>query len=109
MVTSKRRSRTGLGLRQGAVDYLVKPVATEQLVQKAQAALAAEMDDGFDCDRCRSSIRALRELDRRARTAAQGKPRRRVGAEWVGIAFDSAARLSCSRRGDREVMGYLRR
>jgi putative two-component system response regulator len=28
------------GLRQGAVAYLVKPVATEQLVRKAQAALS---------------------------------------------------------------------
>ena len=28
------------GLRQGAVDYLVKPVATDQLVRKAQAAIA---------------------------------------------------------------------
>ena len=28
------------GLRQGAVDYLVKPVASDQLVRKAQAALA---------------------------------------------------------------------
>ena len=28
------------GLRQGAVDYIVKPVATEQLVRKAQAAIA---------------------------------------------------------------------
>jgi CheY-like chemotaxis protein len=28
------------GLRQGAVDYIVKPVATEQLVRMAQAAIA---------------------------------------------------------------------
>ena len=29
------------GLRQGAVDYMVKPVSMDQLVEKAQAALAA--------------------------------------------------------------------
>ena len=41
MVTSKAQESDRVwGLRQGAVDYLVKPVAMEQLVQKAQAALA---------------------------------------------------------------------
>jgi len=35
------RKRTGFwGLRQGAVDYLVKPVSAQALVEKAQAALA---------------------------------------------------------------------
>ena len=41
MVTSKSQESDRVwGLRQGAVDYIVKPVAMEQLVQKAQAALA---------------------------------------------------------------------
>ena len=41
MVTSKSQESDRVwGLRQGAVDYLVKPVATEQLVRKAQAAIA---------------------------------------------------------------------
>ena len=41
MVTSKAQESDRVwGLRQGAVDYLVKPVAMDQLVQKAQAALA---------------------------------------------------------------------
>jgi twitching motility two-component system response regulator PilH len=41
MVTSKdQESDRVWGLRQGAVDYLVKPVAMDQLVRKAQAALA---------------------------------------------------------------------
>ena len=41
MVTSKAQESDRVwGLRQGAVDYLVKPVASEQLVRKAQAALA---------------------------------------------------------------------
>ena len=41
MVTSKTQESDRVwGLRQGAVDYIVKPVATEQLVRKAQAALA---------------------------------------------------------------------
>ena len=41
MVTSKSQESDRVwGLRQGAVDYLVKPVASEQLVRKAQAALA---------------------------------------------------------------------
>ena len=41
MVTSKSQESDRVwGLRQGAVDYLVKPVATDQLVRKAQAALA---------------------------------------------------------------------
>jgi twitching motility two-component system response regulator PilH len=41
MVTSKAlESDRVWGLRQGAVDYLVKPVATEQLVRKAQAAIS---------------------------------------------------------------------
>jgi len=41
MVTSKgQESDRVWGLRQGAVDYLVKPVSAEQLVEKAQLALA---------------------------------------------------------------------
>ena len=41
MVTSKAQESDRVwGLRQGAVDYLVKPVATDQLVRKAQAAIA---------------------------------------------------------------------
>lgn len=41
MVTSKAQETDRIwGMRQGAVDYLVKPVVTEQLVLKAQAALA---------------------------------------------------------------------
>ena len=40
MITSKSQESDRVwGLRQGAVDYLVKPVASEQLVRKAQAAL----------------------------------------------------------------------
>jgi twitching motility two-component system response regulator PilH len=41
MVTSKSQETDRIwGMRQGAVDYLVKPVVTEQLVLKAQAAIA---------------------------------------------------------------------
>ena len=41
MVTAKSQESDRVwGLRQGAVDYLVKPVATEQLVRKAQAAIS---------------------------------------------------------------------
>ena len=42
MVTSKNQETDRIwGLRQGAVDYMVKPVSPAQLVQKAQATLAA--------------------------------------------------------------------
>jgi len=42
MVTSKGQATDRIwGLRQGAVDYMVKPVSPDQLVEKAQAALAA--------------------------------------------------------------------
>ena len=42
MVTSKGQEADRVwGLRQGAVDYMVKPVSPDQLVEKAQAALAA--------------------------------------------------------------------
>jgi twitching motility two-component system response regulator PilH len=42
MVTSKGQETDRIwGLRQGAVDYMVKPVSMIQLVEKAQAALAA--------------------------------------------------------------------
>jgi twitching motility two-component system response regulator PilH len=42
MVTSKGQETDRIwGLRQGAVDYLVKPVSTDKLVEKAQAALNA--------------------------------------------------------------------
>jgi twitching motility two-component system response regulator PilH len=42
MVTSKSQESDRVwGLRQGAVDYLVKPVAMDQLLRKAQAAIAA--------------------------------------------------------------------
>ncbi len=42
MISSKSQESDRVwGLRQGAVDYLVKPVSAEQLVRKAQAALAA--------------------------------------------------------------------
>jgi twitching motility two-component system response regulator PilH len=41
MVTSKSQESDRIwGMRQGAVDYLVKPVTPEKLVEKAQAALA---------------------------------------------------------------------
>ena len=41
MVTSKSQESDRVwGLRQGAVDYLVKPVAPDQLVRQAQAALS---------------------------------------------------------------------
>jgi twitching motility two-component system response regulator PilH len=41
-VTSKGQETDRIwGLRQGAVDYMVKPVSPDQLVAKAQAALAA--------------------------------------------------------------------
>jgi len=42
MVTSKGQETDRIwGLRQGAVDYLVKPISPDQLVEKAQATLAA--------------------------------------------------------------------
>lgn len=42
MVTSKGQAADRVwGLRQGAIDYLVKPVSPDQLVEKAQATLAA--------------------------------------------------------------------
>jgi len=41
MVTSKDLETDRIwGMRQGAVDYLVKPVSMDKLVEKAQAALA---------------------------------------------------------------------
>lgn len=42
MVSSKSQESDRVwGMRQGAVDYLVKPVTSAQLVEKAQAALLA--------------------------------------------------------------------
>lgn len=42
MVTSKGQETDKIwGLRQGAIDYMVKPVSPDQLVAKAQATLAA--------------------------------------------------------------------
>jgi twitching motility two-component system response regulator PilH len=42
MVSSKGQETDRIwGLRQGAVDYMVKPVSPDQLVEKAQATLAA--------------------------------------------------------------------
>jgi twitching motility two-component system response regulator PilH len=42
MVTSKNLETDRIwGLRQGAVDYMVKPVSASELVEKAQATLAA--------------------------------------------------------------------
>ena len=42
MVTSKSQASDRVwGMRQGAVDYLVKPVSAEALVEKAQAALSS--------------------------------------------------------------------
>ncbi len=41
MVTSKNQETDRIwGMRQGAVDYLVKPVSIDILIEKAQAALA---------------------------------------------------------------------
>ena len=41
MVSSKSQESDRVwGLRQGAVDYLVKPVTSDQLLRKAQAAIA---------------------------------------------------------------------
>ena len=45
MVTSKSQESDRVwGLRQGAVDYIVKPVPRNRLVRKAQAALATIAD-----------------------------------------------------------------
>ena len=42
MVTSKGQETDRIwGLRQGAIDYMVKPVSPDQLVAKAQATLSA--------------------------------------------------------------------
>jgi len=42
MVTSKDQETDRIwGMRQGAVDYLVKPVSAERLLQKARAVLAS--------------------------------------------------------------------
>jgi len=42
MVTSKGQETDRIwGLRQGAVDYMIKPVSPDELVEKAQATLAA--------------------------------------------------------------------
>jgi twitching motility two-component system response regulator PilH len=42
MVSSKGQDTDRIwGLRQGAVDYIVKPVSAAQLVEKAQSTLAA--------------------------------------------------------------------
>ena len=42
MVTSKDQESDRIwGMRQGAVDYLVKPVSANELIEKAQAALAS--------------------------------------------------------------------
>jgi len=42
MVTSKGQETDRIwGLRQGAVDYMVKPVSPDQLIAKAQATLSA--------------------------------------------------------------------
>ena len=42
MVTSKGQETDRIwGLRQGAVDYMVKPVSTDQLIAKARSALAS--------------------------------------------------------------------
>jgi twitching motility protein PilI len=50
----------------------------------------------------------LRELDRRARSTAQGKPEAAVsGAEWVGIAFRLGGEaFLLAREETREVMSY---
>jgi twitching motility protein PilI len=50
----------------------------------------------------------LRELDRRARAAAQGKPEANAsGAEWVGIAFRLGGEaFLLAREETREVMSY---
>ena len=42
MVTSKGHETDRIwGLRQGAIDYMVKPVTPDKLVEKAQSTLAA--------------------------------------------------------------------
>jgi twitching motility two-component system response regulator PilH len=42
MVTSKGQETDRIwGLRQGAIDYMIKPVSPDQLVEKAQSTLAA--------------------------------------------------------------------
>src|SRR5512141_617056 len=50
----------------------------------------------------------LKELDRRARSAAQGQPEASAsGAEWVGIAFRLGGEaFLLAREETREVMGY---
>ena len=61
MVTSKDQETDRIwGLRQGAVDYMVKPVTPSALVKKAQASaadIARQLEsfavaEGFQCDCC---------------------------------------------------------
>src|ERR1700676_652713 len=83
MVTSKGQQTDRIwGLRQGAVDYMVKPVSPDQLVAKAHAT-----------------------LERRGRAvSAQVSHDGAVGREWVGVALRIAGELYLvAREETREV------
>src|SRR3974377_1558310 len=134
MVTSKAQETDRIwGMRQGAVDYLVKPVSAEQLVEKAQAARGGgnvpspppprpgERAGGEGAGGAGgvnppipppASLRELsdrpfellRELERRGRAAAGGRDAVE-GREWVGVAFRLGAEsFLVAREETREVM-----
>ena len=113
MVTSKAQETDRVwGLRQGAVDYLVKPVAAEQLV--AQGAGGAR-DLTRACKRANGLPFAARTA---VRTAARARPPRPRGSrrasresvapvrEWVGVAFRLGGEaFLLAREETREVLG----
>ncbi len=88
-----------MGLRQGAVDYLVKPVSAQALVEKAQGRAGRMTSTMSGSDTSLRSLRdrpfeLLKELEKRSRAVAAGSaPETNAGREWWAWHFEWAAKL----------------
>src|SRR5882672_5424301 len=120
MVTSKGQETDRIwGLRQGAVDYMIKPVSPDQLVAKAQGTRSAGRGELQPMTEPSAppevQLKSLRdrpfellvELERRGRAgSAQLNQETTAGREWVGVALRMAGDLYLvAREETREVLG----
>ena len=105
MVTTEDKRRLCRGLRQGAVDYLVKPVSRHWL-EKAQACMTSTMSRA--CNQVRG-LRDLRskELEKRSRAATTARLPSQCGARMGGSGISHGpGDLLAAREENREVSGY---
>ncbi len=107
MITTKDQETDRIwGMRQGAVDYLVKPVTEAVLVAEGAGSARAGVERLNLQALAEQPFELLVELERRARAAIAAREGAPASAdEWVGIGFRlGAERFVTSRADVREVL-----